>query len=762
MQVNNDESPLRESKPMYADVIVPRHIAKAFTYLVPPALTHILDVGRRVLVPFGRATLEGAVVSLSDQCPVGVHAARLKEIRSLASGPENTELSSTLFELSRKVSEHYVAPWGQCLRLVFPSQPKQKTSAPRYVATVQGQVALEEGRCPEHLRPLLDRIARRSTGVLSSTLQNPQGRKTRQGVEALKKNSWIIVSTQKAKEKETGVPEQRMKPTSSEIGRSLHPTQATIAPVLPQVDPAWVDQVAEGLRANQPRRILVHAPWEHRISLLAHAVEQVYAMDKSVIILSGEVARAEWLGHLLSTVTNLPITFLPRGHGASSVPGRWGRIKDEAPTIVIGTRSAIFAPLKSIGLIWVDEEDDPALKEPQEPRYHAREVACMRAEVERALVILASSHPSLESKTDSAAEVYTIQENPSRQPAIELVDLRYEPGGTLFSQRLVTAIRDTVGQKTGVLLFLNRKGYAGALVCRECGWVPRCASCAVALTYYREAARLACRYCGVAAALPDSCPTCSASRLSPVGEGTERIEVEARRLFPSAKILRLDGDTLRRPAAARALWEGVRLRGWDILIGTQALFQREPLPHVGLVGIVQADSGLHVPDFRAAERTYQLLAEAVSVAQPASAGGRVILQTLLPAHYAIESIVSHDPRRFYDEELAARRLLGYPPTLHLVSLSVSGKHPRLVETAAQQWRKRLEGSIGGQESVTVLGPVPAIGGRPRGHYRYQILVKEADRTLLCRRVRDSVEGMEHEYQKGQMKFVVDVDPIEMG
>ena len=741
---------------MYADVIVPRHIAKAFTYLVPAALAQTLEIGHRVLVPFGGAMLEGAVISLSHQAPVGVKAASLKEIRSLASGPGDADLSSTLFELSRKISEHYVAPWGQCLRLVFPPIPKHKAPASRYVATDQGRAALEAGRCPEDLRPLLDRIARRSKGVLTSTLLPSRNRDGRQGVEALEKKSWIAVVASKTKE--TDSPKRRVGSTANTMHQGDQAGQTRWVGDLPEPHPAWAARIAEGLQSNQAKRIVLQASWEQRVSLLAGAVQQAYTMNKSAIILSGEVARAEWLGQLLSTVTKLPIT-VPH---LSSGSDRGRQVQEGAPSIIVGTRSVIFSPVTSIGLIWVDGEDDPAFKEPQEPRYHARDVACMRAEIEHALVVLASAHPSLESTCDAAADMCTVQPHAAVQPQLELVDLRYEPGGTLLSQRLVVAMREAVENKAGVTLFLNRKGYAGALVCRDCGWIPRCPSCAVALTYYREVGRMACRYCGLTAVLPDSCSTCQASRLSPVGGGTERVEVEARRLFPNARIARFDGDTLRRSASAHTIWEGVRSGAWDILIGTQALFQREPLPHMGLVGIIHADSGLNVPDFRAAERTYHMLVDAVSLARPASSGGRVIVQTWFPTHHAVQSVLSGEPNRFYDEELAARRSLSYPPACHLASLSVSGKDLRSVETAAKQWRTRLDQSVSGQEPVMLLGPVPVMSGRLRGHHRHQILVKGADRALLCRGIRESVESMEREYRKGQIKFVVDIDPVEMG
>jgi primosomal protein N' (replication factor Y) len=524
------------------------------------------------------------------------------------------------------------------------------------------------------------------------------------------------------------------------------------------MDPLWITRVTDCLRANQAKKIVLHAPWEHRVNHLAGAIRQAYAIGKSAIILSGEIARVEWLGRLLSGLTQLPVSVM----SPSSESDRRIRAQGENPSVIVGTRSAVFTQLGSIGLIWVDGEEDPAFKEPQEPRYHVREVAWMRAQTEGALLVLASAHPSLESVFDTGVEIRAVPPEPARRPAIELVDLRHEPRGALFSRRLVAAMQEAMGNEAGILLFLNRKGYARTLICRDCGWMPRCPACAVTLAYSREAGKLACRYCGKDDLLPQACPLCRATHLNSIGDGTERVETESRRLFPQAKIARLDGDRLRHASAVRDIWEGVRSGAWDILIGTQALFQREPLPRRGLVGILQADSGLHVPDFRAAERTYQLLDEAVSFARPASEGGLVVLQTRLPTHHAVQAVLSNDPHRFYDEELAARRLLNYPPACHLAALSISGIDPQEVEMAAAQWRSRLEESVRGENALTILGPVPTTGRRPKGHHRHQLLVKGTDRALLCRRIRESVERMEHEYRKRRIKFTVDVDPIDMG
>ena len=250
--------------------------------------------------------------------------------------------------------------------------------------------------------------------------------------------------------------------------------------------------------------------------------------------------------------------------------------------------------------------------------------------------------------------------------------------------------------------------------------------------------------------------------MSPVGEGTERVETEVRRLFPHANVARLDGDTLRNSAAAHALWEGAKSGAWDILIGTQALFGREPLPRYGLVGVLQADSGLHVSNFRAAEHTYHLLVDAANLACPASTGGRVIVQTRLPTHHTVHALISGNPDQFYNEEFAARRLLHYPPVGHLADLSITGKDLRIVEEAAKRWGAELEQIADDQEPLMVLGPVRTMRRRPKDRQQYRILVKGTALTTLSRRIHDSAQNMEREYRKGRIKFVVDIDPVENG
>ena len=748
---------------MFADVIVPRHLAKTFTYLVPPSLVSRVGVGQRVVVPFGRTTLEGAVIGLTRDLPGGLNVSQLKAIASVSDGDGLSGFSPGMFELSRQVAEEYIAPWGQCLRLVAP--PARAVAQPKwsYVATSQGRLALEQGSCPEVHLPLLQRIARRKKGLSAGTIQSSRRSSDRQALLFLEAQQWILRS-------EGAVSNRPSRILGSKAGTEL--STPVCVPIAPAVE---VMQRLQMLMQACPTRVLIDGVLDYRVGIMARLAQLVLEQGRSVLIIIGEVVRAQWMAQVLQEATTYPVTLQSRG--VSGVDAELnGKV---APQIVIGTRSAIFYPLRSIGLIWVDGEEDSALKEPQEPHYHAREVAWMRAQREFALLVYGSAHPSLEVRSVGEIERVAQCREPDSFPQIELVDMSREYGGAPFSATLTAALRATVAQQDRAILFLNRRGYAGALVCRDCGWVPRCASCAVAFVYYRESARLVCRYCGCRESLPEICGACGASRLSPIGEGTERIEQEVRRLFPGARILRIDRDTTRGVVSTRRLWQQVHSRTWDILIGTQALFQREPILPVGLVGIVHADSGLHVPDFRAAERTHQLLVDAVDLARPAPSGGRVILQTALPMHHVMQAVAAHDPAIFYDEEIQARRMLGYPPVQHLIYLTVSGKDRRLTEVAAQRWVNELHKmlvaapsrSASAQQSlsadpqsqgIVVLGPVAATGVGSRGTLGWHIMVKGGDRTAMRDGVRRSLETMERAYPGRTFKFSVDVDPVDMG
>jgi primosomal protein N' (replication factor Y) len=358
-------------------------------------------------------------------------------------------------------------------------------------------------------------------------------------------------------------------------------------------------------------------------------------------------------------------------------------------------------------------------------------------------------------------------------PKVEVVDLRGQDRTTLLSPTLVEAMREAIARQDGLLLFLNRKAYAGALVCRDCGQVPRCRLCAVALTYSRQRHVLFCHYCGGAESIPDLCAACGGSRLQPVGEGTERVEEEVKRRFPSVRVLRVDGETMRKPKEAAALWKRIHRREWDVLVGTQIILREDIVRPVGVVGAVQADAGLSLPDFRAAERTYQLLRDAAALTRPLSQGGRLIIQSFLPSHHAIQAVAQHDEAIFQSEELSHRAMLGFPPVLRLIVLHVSGPAEERVEHAAQRWAARLNAlsekgldrkcsaATDPADSLTILGPVQSPVPRIRGRHRRQILVKSGYGGLAVKAIRSTLAELEGAYPPRQVKFDVDVDPIDM-
>jgi primosomal protein N' (replication factor Y) (superfamily II helicase) len=431
----------------------------------------------------------------------------------------------------------------------------------------------------------------------------------------------------------------------------------------------------------------------------------------------------------------------------------------------VGTRAAVFLPLTPIGLIWVDREEDPALKEPMEPRYHARDVAWMRAKEQKALLILASAHLSLEaSGLEAPDHVLSAAPPADARPQIQVVDLRREDRRTLLSSRLCEAMREAIAARQGVLLFLNRKSYAGALVCRDCGRIPRCASCAVAFAFSRQKNLLCCHYCGAAHSIPELCDACGGTRLEPVGEGTERVEEEVTRRFPSARVLRVDGESLRKPKEALAIWNRVHRREWDVLVGTQVVLREDVVPPVRLAAAVQADAGLSVPDFRAAERTFHLLQDAAALVQPQAAGGQLFIQTYLPTHHVIEAVARQDEAVFTSEELVHRTALGYPPAVRLIVLHISGVLEQAVDQAAQACASGLSRTVKAMtlsDRLTVLGPVHSPVSRVRGRYRRQILIKSHPGCHAAKAIRSTLAEIESAYARRDVKFDVDVDPIEM-
>jgi primosomal protein N' (replication factor Y) len=765
-----------ETDPLYADVIVPRHLIGPFTYRVPVSLKAILRVGHLVVVPFGRSVIQGAVISLTGARPSALDPEKLKEIRTLVTNGHATEIPPQLLQLAKRVAEDYVAPWGQCLRLVMPPTGFAEVATSRFFLTQEGREALVAGTAitSSDALDILRRLKKRPLGIKGVTLRgdNDQGRGPM--LASLVKQRWI----QEVQQPDV-LSEQIPRTTSKRLGHDLYGDEARSTGGISSYPKEWNKRIVEAIATREAKRLLLQAPTQQRLALLRYAIGQAVDNGRTVIVIVGEAERAESIATAISESGTTVTVCLHSGLPEKQKADIWEQIRQRRVHVVVGTRSSIFLPIQSPGLIWIEREEDPALKEPQEPRYHAREVAWLRAQDDQALLVLGSAHLSLETLVGVGHQECVQQEpvSSTEKPTVEVVDLRTQDRGTILSPLLVEAMQDTLARKAGVLLFLNRKGYGGALICRDCGQAPRCPSCHVAFAYYRQQGSLKCGYCGMMTSVPDLCPFCTGPRLQVIGEGTERVEELVRRTFPQVTVLRVDGETMRRPKSAAEMWRRIQQRQWDVLVGTQVVLRDDRISPVGLVGVVSADAGLSFPDFRAAERTFHLLADAAGLAHPSSCGGRVIVQSYLPSHHAIQAVLQQDDSIFRSEELSHRRALGYPPAVHLFVLHISGKQEKMVEEAARTWVARLSryiaktsasGRAVGHGTVSVeanglniLGPVPSPIPKLRGRYRRQILVKSHSRAAAVQTVQTTVRELEKTYLARKVKFDVDVDPLEM-
>jgi primosomal protein N' (replication factor Y) len=741
---------LETEGPLFAEVIVPRHFAGPFTYRVPLPLRPVLRVGHLVFVPFGRSLVQGAVIALTPHHPPSVPLERLKAIRTLVTAGRVVDIPPPLLQLAKTVAETYVAPWGQCLRLVLP--PKSTTvDSSRILLTKEGQQALaaKESASPAAVQ-LLKRLKRRPVGIPFSRLCNGKNPVHEDVLTSILERGWAHHVR------------GRSAPTNPALFSS-HPDARQVMETLGPCVYEWQPRIVRALECRQAARLLVQGAHAERLALLRVATARTLELGRKVLVITGETARAESLAAALvhpARATAVLHSMMPGKKRA----GIWERIRRNDVSVIVGTRAAAFLPLHPLGLIWIDREEDPALKEPMEPRYHARDVAWMRAQEEQALLVLSSAHLSLETRCLEASQpLLEAAKRPDDLPHIEVVDLRRENRATLLSVRLQEAMQNAIARRAGVLLFLNRKAYAGALVCQDCGQVPRCTSCAVAFAFSRHKLLLFCHYCGESRPIPDQCIACGSARLQPIGEGTERVEEEVKRRFPAARVLRVDGETMRRQKDALGMWKRIHRREWDVLVGTQVLLRDDAVPPVGVAGAVQADAGLSLPDFRAAERTFHLLQDTASLVQPMSAGGRFIIQSYLPTHHVIESVLRQEEAIFTSEELMHRKALGFPPAVRLIILHISGPFEAIVEEASQAWAAALHATevMRTCDAVTILGPVRSPVPRVRGRYRRQILIKSPPEFHTVRAIGATLTDLESVYARRKVKFDVDVDPIEM-
>ncbi len=445
----------------------------------------------------------------------------------------------------------------------------------------------------------------------------------------------------------------------------------------------------------------------------------------------------------------------------------WRRARRGEARVILGTRSAVFAPVTDLGLVIVDEEHDASYKQQETPRYHGRDVAVVRARLEKALIVLGSATPSLESSLNAREGKYHLlkleERVAGRQLAsVEIVDMREEFRETLsnvpISRRLQGEIQAQLDARAQTIILLNRRGYAWFILCRSCGQSPRCVNCSISLTYHRREHRQICHYCGYSAPVPTRCPSCGSEHLHFVGEGTEKMEDKFAELFPGARVARLDRDVARRPEQFAKILGEFRQGKIDILVGTQMIAKGHDFPGVTLVGVVSVDVGLSLPDFRSAERTFQLLTQAAGRSGRGDAPGRVLVQTFYPEHYAVRMAAEQNYDAFYSKEIRFRRVMHYPPVTALANVVAHDVTLERAARVAQAVGKFLESQDGDSRALKILGPSPAPLAKIKGRHRIQFLLKSASRARLNQVLRRLMDYCD---QQGipPRSVMIDVDPV---
>ena len=709
----------------YAEVAVPLHVFQTFTYGLAPELSAHAEVGARITVPLGRKLVTGYIVALHNTLPENLAGVDLKDAHDLV----DTEPVCTpeILELSRWVADYYACPLGEVIKAALPPgmtpssklgpsfvKPKlrrfvrlNETVDEQKLTEIQQRVvaALEQGG-PMSLQSLLA-----AAGVGASTVSSLQ-KKGRVDIydEAVRRDPLAHVSHLQAEE------------------YTLTPAQHSV-----------LENIEQQIDRGEYAAILLHGvTGSGKTEVYIRAMRHALSLGRSAMMLVPEIALTPVFSRRLRAHFGDQVAIFHSSLQKGERFDEWTRVKNGAARIVIGTRSAVFAPAQNLGLIVVDEEHESSYRQQESPYYNARDTAIVRAQKESATVVLGSATPSLESFYNARHGKYSLMTMPQRigarpMAAATMIDMRkvFERHGKprVFSDELLEAIRTTRERGEQSIILLNRRGYSRFIMCRSCGETIQCPNCDVTLTYHRSERVMVCHYCNHRQAVPRVCPACEKKYIHYVGEGTEQLEEMLTQFFPTLRVARIDRDTTARRSVFEKSLADFSAGEIDTLVGTQMLAKGHDFPNVTLVGVVSVDTGLALPDFRSAERTFQLITQVAGRAGRGDRPGKVLIQTYHPYHYALRHACAQDYEGFYDEEINYRKNHSYPPFVALASLLVHGIDLGRVRTDALELRKQLD--LANQDrKCRILGPAPAPLARLKGEHRYQLLLKSRSRKQV--------------------------------
>ncbi|HNR31855.1 MAG TPA: primosomal protein N' [Candidatus Hydrogenedentes bacterium] len=807
----------------FADVALPVPVDRPFTYAVPESLQARVCAGMRALVPVQRRVETGYIVALRE-------TTEIEKVRHIVDLPdEDPVFDPPMLDLCRWIADYYCCSWGEALRSAAPPGVAASTtmryrlvaerlSDGRFTERQQHVVAELYRRGPlterqlahvaehEALRGTLRALVQRGVIIAEPLLRAGVSIRTETYARLVEENvleGEALETMMRRAPRQAAVYLDLLHGAPERAATTLYEKHGVNATVLRELEKkgliarferelyrapelhndagaalkhtlndeqqAALDAVVGAATARRFQTFLLKGvTGSGKTEVYLQAIEHVLAMGRQAIMLVPEISLTpQTVGRFVARFRE-DIAVLHSGLGAGERYDEWRRARRGEVRIVVGARSAVFAPLSDVGLIIVDEEHDGSYKQNDAPRYHARDVAIMRARAAGAVCVLGSATPSIESGYNSERGKFTRLELRRRAtqaalPEVRLIDMRIEivemGGQVILSRSLEDAVNQRLADKEQVILLLNRRGFAPFVLCPMCGWVASCRDCQVSLTYHQHSGNLRCHYCNAARPKPAVCEACHFNPLIYLGTGTQKVEDYLLRAFAGARIERMDADTTAGKGGHAKILGRFANGEIDLLVGTQMLAKGHDYPGVTLVGVINADTGLALPDFRAAENTFQLLTQVAGRAGRGDRPGQVYLQTYRPKHYAVQAALQHDYEAFYRSELAYRRGAGYPPYRRMANFLLESEDPQLAERHAVLLRRiarEQRDALGG--NVGIIGPAQAMIRRVKKKYRWNLALLCGHAKQLNRLTRAVADAFAEAADSRRVQLKVDVDP----
>jgi len=744
----------------YAEVwvnVITDAVDRPFHYRIPESLSGKVQEGALVKVPFGGQKVWGCVGGLLVS--PGVSGEKIKDI--FAVDDDKAGLNQEMISLARWLSERYYCRFMEAVNLMLPpGYGKVREKKEKYVMLT----SLAESKSVSFWQELRQKAPRQAQVMDSLLNKNPApwleiSRWT--GADSRVLNQLVSKGLVEVEERIS----EKMSWLEDYVSRGDSLFEESISLTAGQQEA--VSEITSAISGKERETYLLHGvTGSGKTEVYLRSIEYCLQEGRKALILVPEIALTPQMVAYITRRLSGRVVLLH-----SSLPLReryqqWLRVKEGKCPVVLGTRSAVFAPLENTGLIIVDEEQENSYKQEESPRYHARDVAEWRAAYHSAVMVWGSATPMVESYFRSESkEIKRIdmlhRATEYSLPPVEVVDMRREMRRgrkSIFSRQLVERVEEVLRQGEQALLFINRRGFSSFVLCRECGHVVRCPFCSVSLTFHYHSGSMVCHYCYYTADPPEMCPGCSGIYIKYFGTGTQRVEKEMQKLFPECSVLRMDRDTTSRKGAHRRIWNDFRSGKAQIMIGTQMVAKGMDFPGVTLVGVIAADTALHLPDFRASEKTFQLLTQVSGRAGRGSKKGTVVVQTYHPEHYSIACARDHDYFSFYREEIKVREELMYPPFTEMLRMVL------LSEEENEGWEGILEISKGlrsGPLGVEMLGPAPAPLFKIKGFYRYHLILKGKSLDNISDRVREVTRSFRLSKRGKKSRLIVDFNPAVM-